>query len=216
MSIFDKLAGAFGYKNPADAAMPYLEQIPGAISGYYDPYIQAGQQALPQLQQQLAALLSSPGQVLGGIGADFQQSPGYEFSVNQQVDAAKRAAAAGGMGGSPAAQWDAMQRAEQLAGTDYYNYLDRALGLYGTGLSGTQGLSTQGLQAGQSFADQLASVLGSQAQLAYSGQQGQNQAAGGILGGLGSIGGAIAGGPIGAAIGSKIFGKSSPMAGGFL
>jgi len=35
--------GGGSYSNPADAAMPYLEQVPGYVDQYYNPYINMGQ-----------------------------------------------------------------------------------------------------------------------------------------------------------------------------
>ena len=223
-----------GGQDPAAAAAPYLQQIPEQISPYYEPYIQAGEQALPGLQEQLQRLTQTPTDVMSQIGGQFQASPGYQFQVDQAVRAANQAAAAGGMTGTPANQYNAMQVANQLANQDYYNYLDRGIGLYGQGLAGTQGLTAQGLQAGGSLAGQLANIGMSQANLAYQGAEAQNQQAGGLMGMLGGVAGSIFGGPIGGAIGGGIGnlfggggapsdaqyrsarGAAFPQAGGFL
>ncbi len=52
------IAGLFGVggKNPANAASKYLDQIPGAIKPYYDPYINAGKGALDELGSQYGQL----------------------------------------------------------------------------------------------------------------------------------------------------------------
>ena len=201
-SILELFGG--GSQSPAEAAMPYLEGIPEQIKPYYEPYIQAGQQALPGLQEQLQRLVSQPTDVMSQIGGQFQASPGYQFQVDQATRAANQAAAAGGMVGTPQNQYQAMQSAQQLANQDYYNYMSRGLGLYGQGLAGTQALSGQGLQAGGALAGQLANIAGSQAKLAYAGQQAQEQQAGGLMGMLGGVAGTVLGGPIGGAIGGGI------------
>lgn len=201
MEWLTELFGGGG--SPADAARPYLEGIPEQISPYYEPYIQAGEQALPGLQEQLQRLTQTPTDVMSQIGGQFQASPGYQFQVDQAVRAANQAASAGGMTGTPANQYNAMQVANQLANQDYYNYLDRGIGLYGQGLQGTQALAGQGLQAGGALAGQLANIAGSQANLAYKGAEAQNQGAGGLMGMLGGVAGSLFG-PLGTAIGSQI------------
>jgi hypothetical protein len=52
MNFMNDIDSWLGMQNPANGAQGYLNQIPGMMQGYYNPYIQAGQQALPQLQQQ--------------------------------------------------------------------------------------------------------------------------------------------------------------------
>lgn len=217
MGLLSDIGSFLGYEDPSEAAQPYLDKIPGEIKQYYDPYIQAGQQALPGLQQQLTGLMQDPTGIMGQIGGQYQASPGYQFAVDQAMRAANQSAAAGGMAGTPANQFNAMNTAQQLANQDYYNYMDRGLSQYGRGLEGTQQLTGMGMQAGGTLAGQLADVAGSQANLAYAGAQGQNQMTGGILGGIGSLLGGIAGGPIGSAIGggiSTMFGGGQPGGGG--
>jgi hypothetical protein len=174
MGLFDGLFGK-GSKNPADSAMPYLNQIPGATSGYFQPYINAGQYALPTLQGQYNQLLGSPGAKLNEIGGQFQQSPGFQFALQQALQGAGHAAAAGGMAGSPQHEQQNMGLATDLANQDYYNWLGHATGLYNQGLAGEQGLASGGLQAGSSMADMIAQTLAQQANLSFNGQQQQNQ-----------------------------------------
>jgi len=205
-----------GMKNPANAAMPYLNQIQGAISPYFNPYIQAGQSMLPQLQgqygqlmgmlpglqNQYGALMNDPSGMMKGMGSTFQESPGYEWQKNQMMQGVNNAAAAGGMLGTPQAQQNMASTVGNLANQDYYNYLDHLTnlyktglagqtGLYGMGLQGAQGMAGMGLQAGTEMGTDLANALMSQAQLAYAGQANQNQSQGGAWGGIGSAVGGI-------------------------
>jgi hypothetical protein len=194
-SILDP-AGLFSTPpNPADAAMPYFNQIPGAISPYLNPYIDAGRMALPTLMNQYGNLLNNPTGVMNSIGSTFQQSPGYQFQTNQALGAANRAAAAGGMAGSQMEQQNIAGTVNNLANQDYYNYLNHGMDMYSQGLSGLSGINQMGYGASNNMADDLMSMLMSQAQLAYAGQADQNQAAGGmkgdILGAAGSIIGAF-------------------------
>jgi len=107
---------------------------------------------------------------LSKSGNSFHESPGFKFALQQALQGAGHAAAAGGMAGSPQHEQQNMGLATDLANQDYYNYMQGATGLYGQGLSGMQGLSQQGQQAGQSLADQIAQSLGQKAQYDYEGQ----------------------------------------------
>lgn len=187
----------FKPKNPADAAMPYLQQIPGTITPYYQPYIDAGQQALPTLTNQYNQLISNPQQMLSSMGSGFQQSPGYQWQVDQSMNSANQAAAAGGMAGSPAEQQQVATTTNQLANQDYYNYLNHVLGLYGQGMSGMQGINQMGYQASTGLANALGMNLESEGNLAYAGQQNKNMMTAALAkalgGGIGSFMGSSGG-----------------------
>lgn len=201
MGFLSKLFGG-GNKNPADAAMPYLNQISGQANQYLDPYIQSGKGAIPGLQEQYSQLLSDPGALLNRLGGVYQQAPGLQFAIQQALQGAGHAAGAGGMAGSPQHEQQNMGLASNLASQDYNNWIGNALGLYGAGLQGQQGLYSGGLQAGNSMADMIAQQLAQQANMAFRGQQEKNSQNNSFLGGLGKLGGAalggITGGPWGA------------------
>lgn len=161
--------------NPADAAMPYLQQVPGTITPYYQPYINSGNQALSTLMQQYNTLLTNPGAIMSLAGSGYQQSPGYQYEYNQGMNAANSAAAAGGMLGTPYEQQDAAAMATNLANQDYYQYLNSALGLYGQGLSGEEGVNKMGYGASNELASALGTNLNNEAGLAYAGQASMNK-----------------------------------------
>lgn len=190
------------YKNPADAAMPYLDQIPGTIKPYYNPYINAGKGALDTLTGQYDQLVKNPSAILASIGKNYQQSPGYGFNYNQSMNAANSAAASGGMLGTPAHQQEAATLASSLASQDYNDYISKALMAYFQGISGEQDLTHTGYGASNELANSLGNNLMNQGNMAYAGQQNQNQSQSDFwssLIGLGTaaipgIGGAIKGG----------------------
>ena len=196
-SMASGIGGIFGMggKNPAEAGMPYLNQIPSEVSKYYDPYINAGKKALPTLEEQYNQLLNSPGGKMNAIGQDFQQSPGFQFALQQALQGANQSAAAGGMAGSPMAEQNNMAIATQLGNQDYNNWIQHALGMYGQGLQGEQQLGGWGLNAGNSMADQIAQTRAAQAKLAYEGQAQKNQQQGSgfgdLLGGVAKLGSAL-------------------------
>lgn len=200
------VGGLFGgNKNPADKANPYLDRIPGEAGKYYDPYIGAGKGALDVLPGQYSGLLNDPGGKMNDIGASYKQSPGFQFALEQALGAGNRSAAAGGMAGSPMNQQMNMQTATDMASQDYNDWMKMALGLYGEGLGGEQGLAQLGQQSAQSKSDLIAQALAQQAAYQYQGQAAKNASNpwGNIGAGIGMLGGGIFGGPFGAAAGAS-------------
>jgi hypothetical protein len=205
MSIFDDIGGFIGaplkgivgglYDDPAKAADPYMQQIPDQLKKYYGPYVDMGGRLAPELEYEFGGLAHDPSAALAKMGAGYKQSPGYQFQLQEALKGARNQAAAGGMGGTPAAQRYAMQTAQGLAAQDFNQYMQRAMHEQGLGLQGQFGLEQQGFGASTGLADALANVLGSRAQLAYEGAAGRNKMLGGLLSGaLGALGGFMGGG----------------------
>jgi hypothetical protein len=163
------------YQNPADSAMPYLNQVPGTVTPYYNPYINAGQDSLSQLMSQYQTLLTDPNAVMQMAGSGYQQSPGYQYEYDSAMNAENSAAAAGGMLGTPYHQENAANAAADVANQDYQQYLDQALKLYGVGLHGTEGINQMGYQASDALAQALANNLNTEATLEYAGTEGENE-----------------------------------------
>lgn len=182
------------WKNPADAAKGTLANIPGQMQQYYNPYIQAGQGAIPALQGQYGNLLNDPGGFMNQMGQGYQKSPGFDYALKTALDASKHAAAAGGMAGSPQAQTQSMGIATNLANQDYNQWLSNAMNLYGRGLSGQENMYNTGFQGSTDLAKNIADVMAKQSELAYKGQQAENEhqqgQQGGLWGGIGSLVGA--------------------------
>ena len=197
-----------GWENPANSAMSELDKIPDILKNYYDPYINAGLGQLPQLQTQYNNLLTNPGGTVNQIGQSFQQSPGFNFAMQQAMQGANHAAAAGGMAGSPQHQQQNMQLATNLANQDYYNWLSPALSQYNRGLSGAEGMYNTGYGASNELAQSIANSMLSRAGLQYAGTAAQNMnqqgGMGSMLGGFGSLLGFAGGGPAGAGLGGAI------------
>ena len=172
------LAGLFGLgggKNPSDAAMPYLNQIPDILKQYYGPWLQGGQNAMGQTQGIYDQMTNDPNAYYNKIAAGYKESPGYQTRLNQGLQAAGNAAAAGGMAGSPQHQLQAAQKATDLQSEDFNNYLNQVLGIGKTGLQGEENALTRGFNASGNMADTLSQLLGTQGQYAYGGQNWENQ-----------------------------------------
>lgn len=194
MGIFDDLSDLFT-DNPADKANDYLEQIPGKIKPYYDPYVNAGRGTLDDLMKQYSGLMKDPGSILSQLGKGFTKSPGYDFAKSQGLQGINNAAAAGGMLGTAQHQQQAGELSTNLANQDFNNYLQKALGLWGTGLQGKEDINKIGFDAATGLAGNLAGNLASQGQAAYEGQAGRNKFWSDLIGtGIGAATGRPSGG----------------------
>ena len=176
------MAGSKNYQNPANAAQPFLNQVPGQIKPYYDPYINAGKQAQPILQNQYQKYATNPVGSLNENGSQFRQSPGYAWRVKQAEQAAAHAEAAGGMAGSPEHQQNAADMVGHLADQDYNDWISHVLGIQGMGLEGESHLNDVGYGASNELAQSLGNNLMSKASLGYAGAANQNQMEGGTTG----------------------------------
>jgi hypothetical protein len=192
------IAGLFGrkQKNPGDVANQYLGQIPGAVKPYYQPYIESGNNARNALSPQLQAMFQNGGDFLNKIGAGYKESPGYQFKLNQALQAGGNAAAAGGLLGSNQHQQLSEQTANDIASQDYYDYINHVLGIMAAGQQGLGELNQQGYNASTGYGNALGDTLGAQAGYGYAGQAGQNAARAknwaNIFGGLGNAAGGVA------------------------
>ncbi len=182
------LGSLFG-GNPADAGMPYLNQLRGQMSDIYGPYMQHGEDMYGPLSGQLNSLMSDPGGRVNQIGSSYHQSPGFQFQLQQALQAGNQSAAAGGMAGTPQHQQQNMTVANGLANQDYNQYLQNALGEYNQGLGGAQNIYGIGANAASQYGGNLSSLAGAQAQMAAAGQQSKNEGMGGLLGAFGSLAG---------------------------
>lgn len=184
MGLFDFLFG----KDPSKAANQYLNQIPGAVNPYYQPYINQGQQAGQMLGGEYGNLVNDPNSIYNKLGAGYKESPGYQHRLREALQAGTNAQAAGGMAGSPQHEEQNMNLANDIAGKDFESYLQHIMGLYGTGLQGEQGFQNQGFGASTGYGNILGSNLAQQGGLAYNGQAGQNANRAGLFGNIASLG----------------------------
>lgn len=191
--IFD-LFNKHGQDRPMETANKYLNQIPGAMQPYYQPYMNAGKNALDMLTGQYGSLVNDPGGMYNKFASGYKESPGYQTRLNDAMTAVTNAQAAGGMAGSPQHSRVAADKALDLRGKDFEDYLGHVLGLYGTGLGGEQGLETQGYGASTDYANMLAQILGTKGKMGYETENAKNtangQGWGNIFSGLGTAIGA--------------------------
>lgn len=128
------------------------------------PFVQVGQGAERALQTELPSL-TAPFQP---TQAQLAQTPGYQFTLQQGLQATQNAYAAQGLGSSGPALKGAANYAEGLAGTTYQqqfqNYLAQNQQIYnmlanlsGQGISAGGALAGVGVQAGQGISNTLTS-----------------------------------------------------------
>lgn len=157
-------------------------------SANYNPYIQGGQQALSQLQAGVA-----PGGALSRdfTQADFYKQPGYQFDVNQGMQAISNANSVRGGALSGGTQKSMVNFGEQQASNAYQGALQNfqqnqsrnyqmLSGLAGQGLQATQGLGSLGNAYGQAAMGQYNNMGTTQASAILGRAQGENQALGAV------------------------------------
>ena len=194
------IAGLFGNKkkNPMKEANQYYDQIMPQMNQYYGPYSDAGKRALGNVQGEYEGLTNNPNEKYNQLAGGYQQSPGYKAALEQALQASSQASARGGALGTPQDQQYANDIAVNASNKDFDNYMQKVMGLYGTGLSGQQGLEGQGFDAATGLGNASANILGQKAQMAAQNAQGGNQARTqswqNILSGLGSFAGSYGSG----------------------
>lgn len=104
------------------------------------PWLQAGQQALGQQQ----ALMGLGGDQAGAM-AQLQNSPGYQFRLNQGTKGLEAGLAARGGMGSGKAMQAGVDYNQNFASNEYGNRLQQLAGLSQTGQNTAVGMGTQGM-----------------------------------------------------------------------
>lgn len=175
------LTGFFGNDEEKDTNK-FLDKIPDELKQYLMPYINAGQGALPHLNDlsgEYENMYKDPNAIISRIGAGYRQSPGYQWKLNQGENAINNAAAEGGMVGTGQHQQEAGELAGHLADQDYNDYMTNALGLFTGGLSGRtgieQGIYNTGADKSGDLATSLANVLFARGGLNYQRSSQQNK-----------------------------------------
>jgi hypothetical protein len=200
-----------GGKNPADAGMPYLNQIAPMEKGYYEPYIQRGNEASKTLTPQFNQMSSDPAGFLEKLMGKYEPSRNYQLQNDEMRKSAGNTAAAGGMRGSLNDISNEARISDTLMGNDMQQWLQNVLGIQTGGMAGLTHESDTGFNATKGLTGDLSNVLGTQAGLAFQGQANQNQSKSdmfsGILKALGMVSGfeLPQGGSVGGKIASRFF-----------
>ena len=182
-----------GGKNPADSAMPYLNQIPGMEHKAYDPYIQRGNEASNTINPEFNQMGTDPAAFLEKLMKGYAPSRGYQLQRDEALKAAGNSAAAGGMRGSSNDISNEARISDMLQGKDMQDWIQNVLGIQTHGAEGLSHTADTGFNATGALTGDLSNVLGTQAGLAFQGQANQNQGRNDLLSGLVKALGAVGG-----------------------
>lgn len=174
MSWLSKALGLSSSQNPANAAQPYLQQIPGVGHQYYDPYVQQGQQAGQTLQSEYGKQLD-PATFMNQLMEQYKPSEASQFRKDDLMKEMAAISGQGGYAGTPMAQRQYGEQANRIMSEDQQQYLKNALGIYDQGIEGERDIYNKGYGASGSMADLLGGTLGSQATMGFEGQAQQNK-----------------------------------------
>ncbi len=169
MGLFKSLFGTG--QNPADSAMPYLNQAKDIGNQYVSPYMQQGldaQQGLSSVYNQQAR---DPSAFLNQIMSQYNPSEGYKYKQQEMLKGARNSAAQGGFSGTDFDQQGQADMIRGLLGGDMQQFVQNALQSQQQGMYGAEAQSNRGMQS----ADWMGNLLGNQGQLAYQGQAQKNQ-----------------------------------------
>ena len=198
-----------GNKNPAKEANNYLDQIPGAMKPYFEPYINKGREAGDKLTGQYNNMTENPGEFYNNLGKGYTQSPGYQATLREALAAANNAAAMGGGGGlgTPGHENYAANAAGDAANKDYQDYINHIMDIFGQGQKGQQKEEQQGYESSKDYGTSVGNVLGQKGQYGYAGAAGENANKSNTWSNIFKLGGAALGsigGPLGTAAGGAL------------
>jgi hypothetical protein len=165
------------------------------MQGNLSPYMSAGTNALTALQAGTGT--GAGGSGTGALNAQFQptmtqlaQTPGYQFTLNQGLQATQNGYAAQGLGGSGAAQKGAANYAEGLASTTYQQQFSNYLQQNQQDYNMLSGLVSQGETAAAGVGNAGLSAAGTSGSLSTSGAA---ASAAGIVGSTNALNSGISG-----------------------
>lgn len=170
-----------------DDAMQQYQQYFNQGMGYQQPFQQAGQQSIPQLQQMLGAL-GDPAKLESEWSQGYEKSPYAQSLMRQSAESGMDAAAAQGLSGSSAAVGGIQQQASDIMSRDRQQYLNDLMQKYLGGVQGLQGMFNTGAGVAGQMGQQSMNMGQNMGQAAYGKQQAGANMFGGILSGVGELG----------------------------
>ena len=150
MAGMGALGGLGSMLGRASASNPY-SSYKDQIQGLYNPWVNQGKQMGGQLQNQYSSMMSKPWQTTQNIGQHFQEDPGYQYAYNEAMRGGRNAFANNGLSGTPEEAKYLAEQAHGLADQGYNNYMNRNLGVMGSGLQGGENIMGRAGQANESL-----------------------------------------------------------------
>lgn len=183
MGFFSKIAGGLGFGgggrgggggDASGAAMQYLNQIPGIVKPYHEPFIKQGQEASAISNPIYKKMAQDPTTFLNQLMQTYSPSEGYKFRQKELTRAAQNSAAQGGFAGTRNDQLSQAELVNGLLNQDIDSYLSKLFGIQGAGLEGQESNTHRGFLSSHALADLLGSNLSQQGGLAFQGQAQRN------------------------------------------
>ena len=158
-SLAGGVMGSNAQTDAANSASATQMQMFNTMQQDLQPYMNLGQSGISGLQNNLSSLTSG----VNMNQANLEQTPGYQFQLNQGLKATQNGYAAQGLGGSGAAMKGAAQYAQGLASSNYEqqfnnavtnqtNTYNRLMGLTGIGQASAAGVGAGAMQTGAGIA----------------------------------------------------------------
>lgn len=185
-SLAGSLGGMFG-DSPGDAAAPYLKKAGEDLRLYSNDYIDRGTRAQNTLEDLFKNIRENPQSIMDLLGKGYQQSPGFDWNMKRSQQAINNASAAGGMLGTPQHEQQSADMASALSSRDFGDYMQRMMGIWGTGVQGTENFANRGWDASKTLMEDLANLGGAQGAYAAQDTAGRNKGMSNMFSGAASI-----------------------------
>lgn len=174
MSWLSSTFSGGNYTNPADKAMPYLEEVPDTVTKYFQPYIDLGMSQGNQAANTYSQMVSDPSAFYNNLVKDYETSDYYNYQQDELSDQMAANAAAGGYTGTEQDMQNQSEMTQGLLSKDEQQYYNNLMQLLTGGLQGEQQNYMTGFNASSKAENDLVSNLNAQAGLAYKGQSNEN------------------------------------------
>lgn len=173
----------FGSSNPYSSAMDQFSQFTNKAESAQNPFLQAGQNAIPGYQNWLNTM-QDPSAFINNLMGGYQESPWAQYEQQQAMRAGTNAASASGLSGSTPMALQMQQNASNISSQDMNQWLQNVLGIntqYGSGLNNLMGIGQNSANALTGFYGNMANDMG---QAAYGKQAYNNNGMSNLFGSL--------------------------------
>ncbi len=176
----------FGSDKPYKDAMHQYRKYTEQGRQTQQPWLQAGQQAIPQYQNWLQSQ-QNPSEFINNLMGQYQESPYAQYMQQQSMNSGQNAASASGLMGSTPLMQQLQQNAGNIASSDIGSWLQNVLGINTQYGQGQQNL----MQGGQNSANALSGMYQNagqnMGQAAYGAANARNQDWGRMIGSVGAM-----------------------------
>jgi len=149
-----------------DAAQDDLSGLSATLKNYYNPYMNAGTSEIQPYQNTVNTLMQDPTGFVNNIMQSYKPSQMNQNNMNLMQTASDHAAAVGGTLGTGEQVGEVQKNANNLSMGDQQQYLQQILAPFYQGLNGASNIFGSGLNATNSLGNNLSTIGQSQANLA--------------------------------------------------